>query len=77
MTLFSIIASCLRFGMVVVGLDSGCVGQRTLDGITDGAPDGAATIAGGGGSCLPTADEFQGARCQDREIAATASKLHG
>ena len=47
------------------------------DEITGGSPYGATTIAGGDGSRLPIANELEGARCQGRKIAETASKLHG
>ena len=53
MTLFSIIANLLHFGMVVVGLDYGYAGQMTLDEISGGSPYGATTIAGGDGSLSP------------------------
>ena len=77
MTLFSIITNLLHFGMVIVGLDYGHVGQTTLDEITGGAPYGATTIAGGDGSRRVTANELEGARYQGRKIAETANKLHG
>jgi len=77
MTLFSIIANLLHFGMVIVGLDYGHAGQMTLDEITGGAPYGATTIAGADGSRQPTANELQGARYQGRRIAEVANKLHG
>jgi NAD(P)H dehydrogenase (quinone) len=77
MTLFSIIANLMHFGMVIVGLDYGHVGQMTLDEITGGAPYGATTIAGADGSRQPTANELQGARYQGRRIAEVANKLHG
>jgi NAD(P)H dehydrogenase (quinone) len=67
----------VHFGMVVVGLDYGHAEQMTLDEITGGSPYGASTLAGGGGSRLPTANELQGARCQGHKIAETANKLHG
>jgi multimeric flavodoxin WrbA len=51
----------LHFGMVVVGLGYVHAGQMTLDEITGGSLYGAATITGGDGSRLPTANEFQGA----------------
>jgi len=75
-TLFSMITNLMHFGMVVVGLDYGHVGQMTLDEITGGSPYGATTIAGGDGSRLPSANELQGARYQGRKIAETANKLH-
>jgi NAD(P)H dehydrogenase (quinone) len=77
MTLFSIIANLLHFGMVIVGLDYGFAGQMTLGEITGGSPYGATTIAGGDGSRRPTANELEGARYQGRKIAETANKLHG
>lgn len=77
MTLFSIIANLLHFGMVIVGLDYGHAGQMTLDEITGGSPYGATTIAGGDGSRQPTANELEGARYQGRKIAETANKLYG
>ena len=77
MTLFSIIANLMHFGMVIVGLDYGHVGQMTLDEITGGAPYGATTIAGADGSRQPTANELQGARYQGRRIGEVANKLHG
>lgn len=77
MTLFSIIANLLHFGMVIVGLDYGHAGQMTLDEITGGSPYGATTISGADGSRQPTANELQGARYQGRRIAEVANKLHG
>ena len=77
MTLFSIIANLLHFGMAVVGLDYGHAGQMTLSEIAGGSPYGATTIAGGDGSRQPTANELEGARYQGRKIAETANKLHG
>ncbi len=76
MTLFSIIANLLHFGMVIVGMDYGFTGQTTLDEITGGAPYGATTIAGGDGSRKPSENELAGARYQGRKIAETAQKLH-
>jgi NAD(P)H dehydrogenase (quinone) len=76
-TLFSIIANLLHFGMVIVGLDYGHAGQGTLDQITGGAPYGATTIAGADGSRQPSANELQGARYQGRRVAEVANKLHG
>jgi len=77
MTLFSIIANLLHFGMLVVGLDYGHAGQMTLDEVAGGSPYGATTIAGGDGSRLPTAHDLSGARYQGRKIAETANRLHG
>jgi NAD(P)H dehydrogenase (quinone) len=75
MTLFSIIANLLHFGMVVVGLPYSHQGQMTLDEIVGGAPYGATTIAGGDGSRQPSAIELAGARHQGELLAKTAAKL--
>jgi NAD(P)H dehydrogenase (quinone) len=77
MTLFSIIANLLHFGMVIVGLDYDHAGQMTLAEITGGSPYGATTISGADGSRQPTANELQGARYQGRRVAEVANKLHG
>ena len=76
MTLFSIIANLLHFGMVIVGLNYGFKGQMTLDEITGGAPYGATTIAAGDGSRKVSENELEGARYQGRTVAEIASKLH-
>ena len=77
MTLFSIIANLLHFGMMVIGLDYGFAGQMTLNEITGGSPYGATTIAAGDGSRRPSANELAGARYEGRKIAEAAKKLHG
>src|SRR3979411_3306233 len=61
MTLFSIIANLLHFGMTIVGLDYGPAGQSTVEEITGGSPYGATTIAGSDGSRQPTKNELEGA----------------
>jgi len=76
-TLFSMITNLLHFGMVIVGLDYGHVGQGTMEEITGGSPYGATTISGGDGKRQPTANELLGARYQGRKIAEVATKLHG
>ncbi len=76
MTLFSIIANLLHFGMTIVGLDYGHAGQSTVEEITGGSPYGATTISGSDGSRQPTKNELDGARYQGRRIAETARKLH-
>jgi NAD(P)H dehydrogenase (quinone) len=77
MTLFSIIANLMHFGMMIVGLDYGFAGQGTLAEITGGSPYGATTIAGADGSRQPSENELDGARYQGRRIAETAIRLHG
>ena len=76
-TLFSMITNLMHFGMVIVGLDYGHVGQGTMEEITGGSPYGATTIAGGDGKRQPTANELPGARYQGRKIAEVATKLYG
>lgn len=77
MTLFSVIANLLHFGMVVVGLPYSHQGQMTLDEIVGGSPYGATTIAGGQGQRQPSQIDLEGARHQGRLIAETANKLFG
>jgi NAD(P)H dehydrogenase (quinone) len=77
MTLFSIIANLLHFGMTIVGLPYSHQGQMTIEEITGGAPYGATTIAGADGSRQPTENELAGARHQGELIAKTAAKLFG
>ncbi len=71
MTLFSIIANLMHFGMIIVGLPYSHVGMMTLDEVVGGAPYGATTIAGAKGQRQPTRIELDGARHQ----AGTAPKL--
>ncbi|NLD53880.1 MAG: NAD(P)H:quinone oxidoreductase [Burkholderiaceae bacterium] len=75
LTLFSILANLMHFGMITVGLPYSFQGQMTLDEITGGAPYGATTIAGGDGSRQPSENELAGARFQGRLIAEVANKL--
>jgi NAD(P)H dehydrogenase (quinone) len=75
MTLFSIIANLLHFGMIVVGLPYSHQGQMTLDEIVGGSPYGATTIAGAQGQRQPSQIDLEGARHQGKLIAETANKL--
>jgi len=77
MTLFSIIANLLHFGLIVVGLPYSFAGQMTIEEITGGAPYGATTIAGGKGERKPSDNELDGARHQGELIAGIAKKLFG
>lgn len=77
MTLFSIIANLLHFGMVIVGLPYSFQGQMRQDEITGGSPYGITTIAGGDGSRKPSQNELEGARFQGRHVAEIAKKLFG
>ena len=76
-TLFSIIANLLHFGMVIVGLPYSHAGQMTLDEVVGGSPYGATTIAGGQGQRQPSAIELDGARFQGKLVAEAANKLFG
>jgi NAD(P)H dehydrogenase (quinone) len=75
MTLFSLIANLLHFGMIVVGLPYSFQGQMTLDEITGVSPYGATTIAAGDGSRQPSANGLAGARFQGKLVADAAAKL--
>jgi NAD(P)H dehydrogenase (quinone) len=77
MTLFSIIANLLHFGMTIVGLPYSHQDQMTLDEIVGGSPYGATTIAGGQGQRQPSAIDLEGARFQGKLIAQTSNKLFG
>lgn len=77
MTLFSIIANLMHFGMVVVGLPYSFQGQSKIDEVTGGSPYGATTIAAPDGSRQPSANELAGARFQGELVAQTAKKLFG
>lgn len=77
MTLFSVIANLMHFGMIIVGLPYSHQGQMTLDEIVGGSPYGATTIAGGQGQRQPSAIELDGARHQGKLVAETANKLFG
>jgi NAD(P)H dehydrogenase (quinone) len=74
-TLLSIIVNLLHFGMTIVGLDYGFVGQMRLDEVSGGSPYGASTIAGGNGSRPPSENELAGARYQGRRIAEVTALL--
>jgi NAD(P)H dehydrogenase (quinone) len=76
-TLFSIIANLMHFGMVIVGLPYSHQGQMTMDEIAGGSPYGATTIAGPQGQRQPSAIDLAGARHQGELIARTANKLFG
>ena len=77
MTLFSIIANLLHYGLIIVGLPYSFQGQMKLDEVVGGAPYGATTIAGGDGSRQPSETELAGARFQGDLVARTAAKLFG
>ena len=75
MTLFTIIANLLHFGMTIVGLPYSHAGQSRIDEVVGGAPYGATTIAGGDGSRWPSETDLEGARHQGERVARPAAKL--
>ena len=77
LTLFSIIANLMHFGLIIVGLPYSFQGQMALDQVTGGSPYGATTITGGDGSRQPSENELAGARFQGELVAKTAAKLFG
>ena len=77
MTLFSVIATLMHLGLVIVGLPYSHAGQMTLDEIVGGSPYGATTIAGGQGQRQPSAIDLDGARHQGRLVAELAAKVFG
>jgi NAD(P)H dehydrogenase (quinone) len=77
LTLISIIANLLHFGLIIVGLPYSHQGQMSIEEIVGGSPYGATTVAGGGGERQPGGLDLEGARHQGKLIAQTANKLFG
>lgn len=77
LTLFSIIANLLHFGLIIVGLPYSFKGQMGVSEVVGGAPYGATTIADGDGSRQPSETDLAGARFQGELVAKTAVKLFG
>lgn len=74
-TVLSFHTTLLHQGMVIVGLPYAFQGQMRLDEITGGSPYGAATIAGGRGERMPSANELDSARYQGKHVASIAARL--
>ena len=74
-TILSFHNTLLHQGMVIVGLPYTFVGQMTMAEISGCSPYGASTIAGDGGSRLPSENELAGARFQGEHVARIAKKL--
>ena len=55
----------------------GFAGQMKVDEITDGAPEGATTVAGLDGKREVSENELARARYQGRILAEVAARLHG
>ena len=74
-TILSFHITLLHQGMIIVGLPYSFQGQMTMDAITGCSPYGASTIAGIGGSRMPSDNEIAGARYQGEHVAKIAKKL--
>jgi NAD(P)H dehydrogenase (quinone) len=74
-TILSFHITLLHQGMIIVGLPYSFQGQMTMDDITGCSPYGASTIAGVGGSRMPSDNEIAGARYQGEHVAKIAKKL--
>ena len=74
-TILTFHVTLLHHGFVVVGLPYAFQGQMRIDEITGGSPYGASTIAGGGGSRMPSQNELEAARFQGKHVAEIAAKL--
>ncbi|MCK0507254.1 NAD(P)H:quinone oxidoreductase [Aromatoleum anaerobium] len=74
-TILSTHITLLHQGMVLVGLPYSEKRQMGMDEILGGSPYGAATIAGGDGSRMPSQLELEMAKFQGRHVAEIASAL--
>lgn len=74
-TILSFYPTLLHQGMIIVGLPYSFEGQTTMDEISGCSPYGASTIAGIGGSRVPSENELAGARFQGALVAKIAKKL--
>ncbi len=74
-TILSTHITLLHQGMVLVGLPYSEKRQMRMDEILGGSPYGAATIAGGDGSRMPSQLELEMAKFQGRHVAEIASAL--
>lgn len=74
-TVLSTHTTLLHQGMILVGLPYSEKRQMQMDEILGGSPYGAATIAGGDGSRMPSALELEMAKFQGRHVAEIATAL--
>jgi NAD(P)H dehydrogenase (quinone) len=74
-TILTFIPTLMHLGMVVVGLPYSFSGQMRIDEVMGGSPYGAATIAGGDGSRMPSAVELEAAHFQGQHVASIAATL--
>src|SRR5215213_6686101 len=63
-TILSFHTTLLHHGFIIVGLPYSAAGQMGIAEITGGSPYGAATITGGSGERMPSANELELARFQ-------------
>ena len=75
LTILTFHVTLLHHGMVIVGLPYAFQGQMRIDEITGGSPYGASTIAGGSGERMPSENELDAARFQEKHVAAIAARL--
>jgi NAD(P)H dehydrogenase (quinone) len=73
--ILTFIPTLIHLGMVVVGLPCSFSGQMRIDEVAGGSPYGAATIAGGDGSRMPSAMELEAAHFQGQHVASIAATL--
>lgn len=74
-TILSFHTTLLHQGLIIVGVPYSEQRQMTMDETTGGSPYGAATIAGGDGSRLPSENELAIARFQGRHTAEITKRL--
>ena len=74
-TITSFHVTLLHHGMIIVGVPYSERRQMAINEITGGSPYGASTIAGPGGSRIPSENELEIARFQERHVATIASRL--
>lgn len=74
-TVLSTHTTLLHQGMILVGLPYSEKRQMQMDQILGGSPYGAATIAGGDGSRMPSELELEMAKFQGRHVAEIATAL--
>lgn len=74
-TVLSFHTTLLHQGMIIVGVPYSEQRQTIMGEMTGGSPYGAATIAGGDGSRLPSGNELAIARFQGRHTAEIAKRL--
>ena len=74
-TITSFHVTLLHHGMIIVGVPYSERRQMAINEITGGSPYGASTIAGPDGSRIPSENELEIARFQERHVATIASRL--